>query len=413
MGLIVQKFGGTSVANIEHIHRVADIVKSCCDAGNRVIVVVSAMAGDTNRLESLAKGITSLPNTREMDMLLSSGEQVTISLLAMSLIGKGLKARSLLGHQVPIVTNGVHTKARIKSVNANLLSEHLDAGEVVIIAGFQGITPSGEITTLGRGGSDTTAVAIAAALNADECRIYTDVDGVYTTDPRLVHDARRMEKVTFEEMLELSSLGAKVLQIRSVELAGRYNVPLRVLSTFSPEDGGTLITYEDKNMEDQVVSGIAFSRDEAKVVIRGVPDSPGFAGKILQAISNANIEVDMIIQNMSSDGTTDFTFTVNSRDLAQTGEIVSKVAKELGAREYLTDDKIAKLSLVGVGMRSHSGIASRMFVALGREGVNIQLISTSEIKISVLIEEKYLELGVRALHEEFNLSNNPELKQVI
>lgn len=410
MALLVLKFGGTSVANVDYIGKVADIVRDCYDLGNKVVVVVSAMAGDTNRLESLAKEVTEAPCSRELDMLLSTGEQVTMSLLAMSLIKRGIKARSMLGSQVPILTNEVHNKARIQSINSQLLHSHTDNNEVVIIAGFQGITSQGEITTLGRGGSDTTAVAIAAALKADECRIYTDVDGVYTTDPRMVANARRMEKVTFEEMLELSSLGAKVLQIRSVELAGRYNVPLRVLSTFSPNSSGTLITYEDKAMEDQVVSGIAFSKDESKIVIRGVPDTPGFAGRILQSVSSVDIEVDMIIQNMSVDGTTDFTFTLPSKELSRASKIINNVAKELGAREVVTDDKIAKLSLVGVGMRSHSGIASRMFVALGREGVNIQLISTSEIKISVLIDEKYLELGVRSLHEEFKLSEDTSLK---
>ncbi|MBT4964268.1 MAG: aspartate kinase [Francisellaceae bacterium] len=412
MGLLILKFGGTSVANVDYISKVANIVSDCHKKGNKIIVVVSAMAGDTNRLESLAKGVSSLPNSRELDMLLASGEQVTISLLAMSLIDKGIQARSMLGSQVPILTNAVHNKARIQSINAEMLHGHLNSGEVVIIAGFQGITPDGEITTLGRGGSDTTAVAIAAALKADECRIYTDVDGVYTTDPKLVPTARRMNKVTFEEMLELSSLGAKVLQIRAVELAGRYSVPLRVLSTFTSDSNGTLITYEDKAMEEQVVAGIAFSRDEAKVVIRGVPDTPGFAGKILQSISHAHIEVDMIIQNVSMDGTTDFTFTVHSDDLEKTRVIVEGIAKELKVASVSTNDKIAKLSLVGVGMRSHSGIASRMFVALGQEGVNIQLISTSEIKISVLIDEKYLELGVRALHEEFKLSEDSSLKAV-
>lgn len=407
MALVVQKYGGTSVANIECINIVADKVIASHQAGHQVVVVVSAMGGETDRLDALAHQVDSCPCPREFDVLLSTGEQVTIALLAMALVKRGVPAKSYTGAQVHIQTDNAHNKARILSIDASKVQKDLDSGTIVVVAGFQGIDEVGNITTLGRGGSDTTAVALAAALNAEECQIFTDVEGVYTTDPKVVPEARRMDRVTFEEMLELSSLGANVLQIRAVEFAGRYNVPLRVLSTF--KDGpGTLITYEDKDMEQPVVSGVAYSRDEARVVIRGVPDHPGVAGQILGPISDANIEVDMIIQNMADDGTTDFCFTVHRKDLKQAGSIAEKISREAGAKEFVMDDRIAKLSLVGVGMRSHAGIASKMFQVLGSEGINIQLIATSEIKVSVLVDEKYLELGVRALHEAFRLGNNPK-----
>jgi len=406
MSLIVQKFGGSSVATIPHIMHVARKIKATQLAGHEVVVVVSAMGKETDRLESLAKEIAPIPNEREMDVLLSTGEQVSIALLSMALQSLNCPAKSYTGAQVPIYTNAVHTKARIEQIDDSRIKEDLQQGFVVVIAGFQGIDYAGNITTLGRGGSDTTAVAIAAALKADECQIYTDVDGVYTTDPRLVPEARRMPRVTFEEMLELSSLGAQVLQIRAVEFAGKYNVPLRVLSTFK-EGPGTLISLSEKSMELPVVSGIAFSREEAKLVIRGVPDKPGIAGKILGPISDAHIEVDMIIQNLGDDGNTDFAFTVHRRDYERALTILEKSAKELQARGVLGDPKIAKVSLVGVGMCSHAGIASTLFKVLGEEGINIQLISTSEIKVSVVVDEKYLELGVRALHEAFKLHEAP------
>lgn len=406
MAIIVKKFGGTSVGSIENITAIAKMVHDSHKQGEKIVVVVSAMAGETDRLEQLAHDVSDIPSPREFDVLLSTGEQVTISLLSMALIKLGCKARSYTGSQVKILTDSAHSKARITSIDGERIIHDLKAGNVVVVAGFQGMDEHGNITTLGRGGSDTTAVALAAALGADECQIYTDVDGVHTADPKIVPNSRLMERVTFEEMLELSSLGAKVLQIRAVEFAGRFNVPVRVLSTFEPGKG-TLISYEDKDMEDEIVKGIAYSRDEARVILRGVPDFPGFAGRILEPISAAHIEVDMIVQNFASDGSTDFTFTVHRKDFKKAAEIIASMESDLNARDIVVDDKIAKLSLVGVGMRSHAGIASKMFKVLGDEGVNIQLISTSEIKVSVIIDEKYLELGVRALHEAFDLDKEP------
>ncbi len=402
MALIVQKYGGTSVGSTERIMAVAEKVKAYHDRGDQVVVVVSAMSGETNRLIALAEEITSRPSAREMDVLLSTGEQVTISLLSMALQQLGLDARSYTGGQVCIRTDNAHNKARIVDIDASRVKADLDAGRVVVVAGFQGADEDGNITTLGRGGSDTTAVAMAAALNADECQIFTDVDGVYTTDPRVEPNARKLNRITFEEMLELASSGSKVLQIRSVEFAGKYNVPLRVLSSFE-EGEGTLITLEEKDVEKAKIAGIAFSRDEAKLTIRGVPDHPGVAYQILGPIGEANIEVDMIVQNIGKDDTTDFTFTVHRNDLPQALEILEKTAQELGAREVEADDKIVKIALVGVGMRSHAAIASNMFKALAREQINIQMISTSEIKVSVIVDEKYLELGVRTLHDAFGL----------
>ena len=402
MALIIQKYGGTSVGTVERINAVADRVISSKKQGHDVIVVVSAMSGETNRLTALAEAISPRPKGRELDVLLSTGEQVTIALLSMALEAKGSPARSYTGSQVKILTNSVHNKARILNIDENRLRDDLDQGRIIVIAGFQGVDENGDITTLGRGGSDTTAVALAAALKADECQIYTDVDGVYTTDPRIVAEARRLKSITYEEMLEMASLGAKVLQIRSVEFAQKYNVPMRVLSSF--EDGeGTLITSEDNAMEQVQISGITANRDEAKVTLQGVPDKPGVAVAILGPVADAGIEVDMIIQNVGADGTTDFTFTVHRNDYSQTLEILKKVKKTLNARAVDGDDKIVKVSVVGIGMRSHAGIASKMFNTLSEEGINIQMISTSEIKISVVVEEKYLELGVRALHSAFGL----------
>jgi aspartate kinase len=404
MALIVQKFGGTSVGTIERIAQVADKVKKFRENGDDIVVVVSAMSGETNRLIDLAKQITDgEPVARELDVMVSTGEQVTIALLAMALIKRGVPAVSYTGNQVRILTDSAHNKARILQIDDQKIRAELKAGRVVVVAGFQGVDEHGNITTLGRGGSDTTGVALAAALKADECQIYTDVDGVYTTDPRVVPKAQRLEKITFEEMLEMASLGSKVLQIRSVEFAGKYNVPLRVLHSFQ-EGPGTLITLdEEESMEQPIISGIAFNRDEAKLTIRGVPDIPGIAFKILGPISAANIEVDMIVQNVSHDNTTDFTFTVHRNDYNNALGVLQKTADELGAREVVGDTNIAKVSIVGVGMRSHAGVASRMFEALAKETINIQMISTSEIKVSVVIEEKYLELAVRALHTAFEL----------
>ncbi len=406
MGLIVQKYGGTSVGNTERIENVANKVIDWRGRGHQVVVVVSAMSGETDRLIGLAKNISSRPSPRELDVLLATGEQVTIALLCIALEKRGCPARSYTGGQARILTDNAHNKARIQDIKADSIRADLDAGRVVVVAGFQGVDEDGNITTLGRGGSDTTGVALAAALQADECQIYTDVDGVYTTDPRVVPEARRLDRITFEEMLEMASLGSKVLQIRSVEFAGKHNVPLRVLSSFQ-EGPGTLITFEEANeakqMENVLISGIAFNRDEAKLTVQGVPDRPGIAFSILGSVSAANIEVDMIIQNIGRDGTTDFTFTVHRNDYERTLEILNEQATRLGAREVSGDGKIAKLSLVGIGMRSHAGVASKMFEALAREGINIRMISTSEIKISVVIDEKYLELGVRALHEAFGL----------
>ncbi len=406
MSLIVQKYGGTSVASVPCMMHVARKIKATQNAGHDVVVVVSAMGDETDRLESLAYQITDNPTEREMDVLLATGEQVSIALLSMALQSIGCAAKSYTGFQVGIHTDCAHTKARIEHIDENNIRADLAQGYVVVVAGFQGIDAKGNITTLGRGGSDTTAVALAAALKADECQIYTDVDGVYTTDPRISSDARRMPRVTFEEMLEMASQGAQVLQIRAVEFAGKYNVPMRVLSTFK-EGPGTLISFEDHGMEKPVVSGIAFSREEARLIIRGVPDKPGIAGRILGPISEANIEVDMIIQNLGDDGNTDFTFTVHRRDYERARTILEKINLELNAKGILSDAKIAKVSLVGVGMRSHAGIASTMFEVLGREGINIQLISTSEIKVSVVVDEKYLELGVRTIHEAFKLHEEP------
>jgi aspartate kinase len=404
MSLIVQKFGGTSVGTIERIEAVARKVKAARERGDDVVVVVSAMSGETNRLIGLATDITERPDPREMDVLVSTGEQVTIALLCMALKKIDCAARSYTGGQIRILTDKAHTKARIMEIDDKPVRADLDAGLVVVVAGFQGVDEDGNITTLGRGGSDTTAVAMAAALKADECQIFTDVDGVYTTDPRVEPKARRLERITFEEMLEMASLGSKVLQIRAVEFAGKYNVPLRVLSSFE-EGEGTLISFEDDGMEEAKISGIAFNRDEAKLTILGVPDKPGIAHEILGPVADANIEVDMIVQNIGEDETTDFTFTVHRNDYAKTLEILQATAAELKAREVKGDDAIVKVSLVGVGMRSHAGIASTMFEALAKEGINIRMISTSEIKISVVIDEKYLELGVRALHDAFELSD--------
>ena len=403
MALIVQKYGGTSVGSVERILAVAEKVKRARQQGQDVVVVVSAMSGETNRLIALAGSISDVPSPREMDVLVSTGEQVTIALLSMALQKLGVDARSYTGAQVRILTDNAHSKARIKDIDAARVGADLNAGRVVVVAGFQGTDEHGNITTLGRGGSDTTAVAMAAALKADECQIFTDVDGVYTTDPRIEPNARKLDRITFEEMLEMASLGSKVLQIRSVEFAGKYQVPLRVLSSFE-EGEGTLITLEDEGMEEARISGIAFNRDEAKLTIRGVPDQPGVAYKILGAIGEANIEVDMIGQNIARDDTTDFTFTVHRNEFPRALDILKRTAEALGAREVAGDDKIVKISIVGVGMRSHAGIASRMFEALAKEGINIRMISTSEIKISVVVDEKYLELGVRALHDAFGLA---------
>ncbi len=404
MALIVQKFGGTSVGTVERIQQVAAKVKKFRENGDDIVVVVSAMSGETNRLVELAKQVSDgQPVPREFDVMVSTGEQVTIAMLAMALIKIGVPAVSYTGSQVRILTDSTHNKARILQIDDQKLRADLKAGRVVVVAGFQGVDELGNITTLGRGGSDTTGVALAAALKADECQIYTDVDGVYTTDPRVVPQAQRLEKITFEEMLEMASLGSKVLQIRSVEFAGKYNVPLRVLHSFQ-EGPGTLITLdEEASMEQPIISGIAFNRDEAKLTVRGVPDIPGVAFKILGPISAANIEVDMIVQNVAHDNTTDFTFTVHRNDYAAAQQVLENTARELGAREVVGDIKIAKVSIVGVGMRSHAGVASRMFEALAKENINIQMISTSEIKVSVVIEEKYLELAVRALHTAFEL----------
>jgi aspartate kinase len=403
MSLIVQKYGGTSVGSIERINAVAQRVQGWQERGHRVVVVVSAMSGETDRLIGLARAIQEQPAPRELDVLLSTGEQVTIALLSMALENIGSPARSYTGGQVRILTDSAHNKARIRDIDGARIMADLEAGRVVVVAGFQGVDEHGNITTLGRGGSDTSAVAIAAALRADECQIYTDVDGVYTTDPRIEPKARKLDRITFEEMLEMASLGSKVLQIRSVEFAGKYKVPLRVLTSFG-EGEGTLITFEEEAVEEAKIAGIAFNRDEAKLTILGVPDQPGVAHKILGPISDANIEVDMIIQNVAADSaTTDFTFTVNRNDYPRALEILQATAKELSARQVSGDDAIVKISLVGVGMRSHAGIASKMFGVLAKEGINIRMISTSEIKISVVVDAKYLELGVRALHDAFGL----------
>jgi aspartate kinase len=407
MALYVYKFGGTSVGSVERIKGVAEKVKKAHDLGDQIVVVLSAMSGETNRLVALAKEMQTQPTDREMDVLLSTGEQVTISLLCMALHSLGCDASSYTGGQVKILTDSSYTKARIREIEDAKMRVDLNAGKIVVVAGFQGVDEHGNITTLGRGGSDTTAVALAAALKADECHIYTDVDGVYTTDPRVEPKARRLDHITFEEMLEMASLGSKVLQIRSVEFAGKYNVALRVLSSFK-EGCGTLITYEESQMESALISGIAFNRDEAKLTITGVPDLPGVAFKILGPIADANIEVDMIIQNIADDATTDFTFTVHRNDYQRAKTLLDQICIELGARKVTGDNAIVKVSIVGVGMRSHAGIASTMFKALAAEGINIRMISTSEIKISVVVDEKYLELAVRALHAAFELDKVTE-----
>ena len=403
--MIVQKYGGTSVGSAERIKSVARRVAKYKAQGHQVVVVVSAISGETNRLIALAKEIQAQPDPRELDVVVSTGEQVTIGLVSMALMELGLKAKSYTGAQVRILTDSAFTKARILSIDEQNIRTDLANGCVVVVAGFQGMDENGNITTLGRGGSDTTGVAIAAALHADECQIYTDVDGVYTTDPRMVPEARRLKSITFEEMLELASLGSKVLQIRSVEFAGKYKVKLRVLSSFDEEGEGTLITFEeDDKMEQVIISGIAFNRDEAKITVRGVPDKPGIAYQILGPVSEANIDVDMIIQNVSIDGSTDFSFTVHRNEFDKAMNVLkNQVQKHIGAREVIGDNKIAKVSVVGMGMRSHVGVASKMFRTLAEEGINIQMISTSEIKISVVIDEKYLELAVRVLHKAFDL----------
>jgi|TARA_B110000259_G_scaffold184621_1_gene232039 aspartate kinase len=405
MALIVQKFGGTSVANPDRINAVAERVAKHYKEGNQVVVVVSAMSGETNKLVSLAEEMMEDPDPRELDMVVSSGEQVTAGLTALALINMGLKAKSYAGHQIKILTDEAYGKARILNIDSNKIQDDLKAGFIVVVAGFQGVDSDGNITTLGRGGSDTTAVAVAAALKADECQIYTDVDGIYTTDPRVVPEARKLKSITFEEMLEMASLGSKVLQTRSVECAGKFKVRLRVLSSFEIKGDGTVITFEeDEKMENPIISGIAFNRDEAEVNVLGVPDTPGIAYQILGPIAEANIDVDMIIQNVGKDGATDFTFTVHKRDLTKTLKIINDEVKDkINAREVVGDEKIAKLSLVGVGMRSHAGVASKMFKTMADEKINISTISTSEIKISVILEEKYLDNAVRVLHKAFDL----------
>jgi len=408
VALIVQKYGGTSVGSPERIKSVARRVAKYKAQGHQVVVVVSAMSGETNRLAALAKEVQAEPDAREMDVILSTGEQVTIGLLSMALMAEGLKAKSYTGAQVKILTDSAFTKARILSIDEENIRADLSNDYVLVVAGFQGMDEAGNITTLGRGGSDTTGVAIAAALGADECQIYTDVDGVYTTDPRMVPEARRLKSITFEEMMEMASLGSKVLQIRSVEFAGKYKVKLRVLSSFEEEGEGTLITFEEDNtMEQAIISGIAFNRDEAKITVIGVPDKPGIAYQILGPVSEANIDVDMIIQNVGLGGATDFSFTVHRNEYAKAMDLLkNKVQQHIGAREVMGDNKTAKVSVVGIGMRSHVGIASKMFRTLAEEGINIQMISTSEIKISVVIDEKYLELAVRVLHKAFDLDQD-------
>jgi aspartate kinase len=407
MALIVQKYGGTSVGTIERIEAVADRVIATQEKGNQVVVVVSAMSGETNRLIELARQIDDRPPARELDVLVATGEQVTIALLSMALMKKGAVAKSYTGAQIRMLTDSAHGKARILDIQCAEMQQDLADGRIIVVAGFQGVNEYGHITTLGRGGSDTTAVAMAAALKADECQIYTDVDGVYTTDPRIEPKARKLDRITFEEMLEMASLGSKVLQIRSVEFAGKYNVPLRVLSSFEEGEGtGTLITTEDDEMEQALISGIAFNKDEAQLTMAGVPDQPGVASDILGPITQANIEIDMIVQNVGEDGTTDFTFTVHRNDYQQALELLTRTGDALGAKKVYGDNSIVKISLVGVGMRSHAGIASSMFAALAKEGINILMISTSEIKISVVVAEKYLELGVRTLHSAFGLEND-------
>ena len=409
MALIVQKYGGTSVGSIERIKNVACRIAKFQSLGHQMVVAVSAMSGETNRLLTLAREIQDIPDPRELDVLVSTGEQVTIALLSMALIEMGYKTKSYTGTQVSILTDDAHNKARILQIDESRIQADLDAGYIVVVAGFQGVDEFGNITTLGRGGSDTTGVALAAALKAKECQIYTDVDGVYTTDPRVVPEARRLKTITFEEMMELASLGSKILQTRSVEFAGKYKVKLRVLSSFEEGGEGTLITFEeDENMEQAIISGIAFNRDEAKITVLGVPDHPGIAYQILGPVADANIDVDMIIQNIGNDGMTNFSFTVNRNEFERTMDMLkSQVQPDIGARDVVGGDKIAKVSIVGVGMRSYVGIASKMFRSLAEEGINIQMISTSEIKISVIVDEKYMELAVRILHKVFDLDQAP------
>jgi aspartate kinase len=409
VALIVQKYGGTSVGSIERIKNVACRIAKFQSLGHQMVVAVSAMSGETNRLLTLAREIQDIPAPRELDVLVSTGEQVTIALLSMALIEMGYKTKSYTGTQVRILTDDSHNKARILQIDESRIRADLDAGYIVVVAGFQGADEFGNITTLGRGGSDTTGVALAAALKAKECQIYTDVDGVYTTDPRVVPEARRLKTITFEEMMELASLGSKILQTRSVEFAGKYKVRLRVLSSFEEEGEGTLITFEeDENMEHAIISGIAFNRDEAKITVLGVPDRPGIAYQILGPVADANIDVDMIIQNIGNDGMTNFSFTVNRNEFERTMDMLkSQVQPDIGARDVVGGDKIAKVSIVGVGMRSYVGIASKMFRSLAEEGINIQMISTSEIKISVIVDEKYMELAVRILHKVFDLDQAP------
>lgn len=411
MALIVQKYGGSSVGTVDKIKQIAEKIKGYRDRGDQVVVVVSAMGGETDRLTELAGELSGHPVPREMDVLLSTGEQVTIALLSMALSHIGVKTRSFTGWQVPIVSDDYHSKARIERIEQDKLRATVDEGQVAVVAGFQGITSDGSISTLGRGGSDTTAVALAAALKADECQIFTDVDGVYTTDPRVVSGARRLDKITFEEMLEMASLGSKVLQIRAVEFAGKYGVPLRVLSTFD-EGPGTLITLEEY-VEEPIISGIAFTKDESQLTVLGVPDRPGIAYSLLGPVGENNIEVDMILQNVSGDSSsdytlTDFTFTVHKRDYETAKTLLEKAAPGVGAREVTGTPDVCKVSLVGVGMRSHANVAARMFKALADENINIRMISTTEIKISIVVENKYLELAVRALHDEFELDEEPK-----
>jgi aspartate kinase len=406
MSLLVQKFGGTSVATAEKIESVADKISRFHKSGDDIVVVVSAMSGETNRLIELANSIDKISSSREMDVLLSTGEQVTVALLCIALHKRGCKAKSYVGSQVPILTDNAYSKARILDIEPSRIQKDVAKGQVIVVAGFQGVDEQRNITTLGRGGSDTTAVALAVALKAEECQIYTDVDGVYTTDPRIVENARRLGSVTFEEMLEMASQGSKVLQIRAVEFAGKYKIPLRVLSTFN-EGSGTLITLEDNfNMEKPIVSGIAFNRDEAKLTVRGIPDIPGSAARILGAVGRANIEVDVIVQNVAQDKTASLTFTVHRNEMKKAEDVLNKVAIELGATSVESDENIAKLALVGVGMRSHAGVAATMFDTLGKENVNIQMISTSEIKITVVIAENLLDLSVRSLHSIFGLDQD-------
>lgn len=404
MALVVQKYGGTSVGSIDRIRNVASRVARVYDEGNSLVVVVSAMSGETNKLVALANEICEFPDTREYDVLVSSGEQVTVALLAMCLRSMGYKAKSYLGHQVPIITDSAYSKARIEKISDKKMRKDLEEGTIIIAAGFQGVDAAGNITTLGRGGSDTSAVALAAALKADVCDIFTDVDGVYTTDPNLCSDARKIERISYDEMLELASLGAKVLQIRSVQFAKKFDVNVHVRSSFN-DNPGTLVTKEDKNMESILVSGITYAKDETKIAVRRVPDKPGIAAGILLPLSDANISVDMIVQNVSEDGSTDFTFTVSKADFKKALMITKEVAETINARDIQTDENISKVSIVGLGMRSHAGVATTMFQTLAKEGINIQMISTSEIKISVIIDAKYTELAVRVLHDVFGLAN--------